>query len=183
MATNYTLAEARKEIMAGNKEVILDVGRRFPLATTLLAKIGNNEAVDELINALPEHITVRKIESVLKDGVNIIDDAVEPENVEKEMMNLPVEEKKEKPAKKEKAAKETKSAKKEKNVEEKKEEVEEEDAASELDYSSMSAMDLYKLCKKNGIKTEPKQKAEVYINLLTMADESTSEDEDDEWDI
>ena len=69
MATNWTLANATKEILAGNKEATQDIGRRFPLTLAAIAKMGNNEGAIELINALPEHITARKIESILKDGV------------------------------------------------------------------------------------------------------------------
>ena len=161
MATNWTLAEATKEILAGNKEAIQDVGRRFPLTANAIASMGNNTGALTLINAMPDYITARKIEAILKDGVQESDD-VEEENEETV--------KEEKPAKKEKAEK--KPAKKEKEVE-----PEEETADDSVDYSKMTAVELFKLCKKRGIKVEPKQKADVYIKALKAADEP--EDEDD----
>jgi hypothetical protein len=58
--------------------------------------------------------------------------------------------------------------------------VEDETEAETEDYSEMTAMDLFKLCKKRGIKAEPKQKASVYIKLLEKADEAMNEPEDDD---
>ena len=164
MATNWTLAEATKEILAGNKEAIQDVGRRFPLTANAIASMGNNTGALTLINAMPDYITARKIEAILKDGVQESDDVEEAIETEEDDV------KEEKPAKKEKAEK--KPAKKEKEVE-----PEEETADDSVDYSKMTAVELFKLCKKRGIKVEPKQKADVYIKALKAADEP--EDEDD----
>ena len=70
MATNWTLAQAKKVITEGTDlAAITDIGRRFPLTALAIAKIGDNEGATTIINALPEHITARKIESVLKDGI------------------------------------------------------------------------------------------------------------------
>ena len=164
MATNWTLAEATKEILAGNKEAIQDVGRRFPLTANAIASMGNNPGALTLINAMPDYITARKIEAILKDGVQESDDVEEAIETEEDDV------KEEKPAKKEKTEK--KPAKKEKEVEPK-----EETADDSVDYSKMTAVELFKLCKKRGIKVEPKQKADVYIKALKAADEP--EDEDD----
>lgn len=164
MATNWTLAGATKEILAGNKEAIQDVGRRFPLTANAIASMGNNQGALTLINAMPDYITARKIEAILKDGVQESDDVEEVIETEEEDV------KEEKPAKKEKAEK--KPAKKEKEVEPK-----EETADDSVDYSKMTAVELFKLCKKRGIKVEPKQKADVYIKALKAADEP--EDTDD----
>ena len=150
MATNWTLAEATKEILAGNKEAIQDVGRRFPLTANAIASMGNNTGALTLINAMPDYITARKIEAILKDGVQESDDVEEAIETKEEDV------KEEKPAKKEKAEK--KPAKKEKEVEPK-----EETADDSVDYSKMTAVELFKLCKKRGIKVEPKQKADVYF--------------------
>lgn len=51
---------------------------------------------------------------------------------------------------------------------------------TDVDYSEMSAMDLFKLCKTRGIKAEPKKPAKFYIGLLEKADEAATE-EDEEW--
>ena len=155
MAKNWTMSQAVKAILAGNKEAIVDIGRRFPLTANAIAAMGNNEGALTIINALPDHITARKIESVLKDGVQESEEEAEEEVVE------------EKPTKKEKAAK--KPAKKAEEIE-------------EVDYSEMNAMELFKLCKKRGIKAEPKKKAAEYIKLLKAADAKLEgNDEEEDW--
>ena len=172
MATNWTMAQATKEILAGNKEAILDIGKRFPLTATAIAAMGKNEGALTIISALPEHITARKIESVLKYGVvESAEDDVEETEVAEEK---PV---KKAPAKKEKAA-EKKPAKKVKEVEEE----DDEETEEEQDYSEMTAMELFKLCKSRKIKVEPKQKAAVYIKALKAADAAAANDDaDDDW--
>ena len=57
-------------------------------------------------------------------------------------------------------------------------EEEEEEIEEEVDYSSMSLGELRKLCKENGIKYTPKDKAEALIEKLEALDEE--EDEEDE---
>lgn len=50
------------------------------------------------------------------------------------------------------------------------------------DYEDMTPQELYKECKKRGIKTEPKQKASVYVKLLKADDAKAEEaEEDDDW--
>lgn len=61
----------------------------------------------------------------------------------------------------------------------------EEEAEDAGKYDDMNAMELFKECKKRGIKAAPKKPAKFYIDLLTKddaskADESDAEDED--WD-
>lgn len=173
MAKNWSMKEATKEILAGNKDAIVDIGRRFPLTANAIAKMGNNEGAISIINALPEHISARKIESVLKDGVQEIEDDEVEEVVE--------ETKPEKPAKKEKAEK---PAKKEKKV--KKEEDEDfmndipEEVDEELDYSAMSEVELFKLAKSKGLKPAPKQNKKYYLDLLNPTDDSDDWDEEEE---
>jgi len=60
---------------------------------------------------------------------------------------------------------------------------EEDDAEDTVDYSEMSAKELYQLCKEREIKAVPKKPAKFYINLLEewdKAHEDWDEDEDDE---
>ena len=50
----------------------------------------------------------------------------------------------------------------------------------------MNAMQLFKECKKRGIKAAPKKPAKFYIELLEKADEAgsdSSDDDDEDWDI
>lgn len=53
-------------------------------------------------------------------------------------------------------------------------------------YDGMNAMELFKECKKRGIKAAPKKPAKFYVDLLTKADEAEAEAEDDgddeDWD-
>ncbi len=55
----------------------------------------------------------------------------------------------------------------------------------ENDYESMSAKELFKLCKERDIECKPKKSKEYYIDLLEEADEETDddwdEDDSDEW--
>lgn len=55
-------------------------------------------------------------------------------------------------------------------------------------YAGKSAKELFKMCSDRGIKTKPKQSADVYVKLLKKADEAEAEtedeeDDDDDWEI
>ena len=131
MATNWTLSQALAKITEGtDKAAIQDIGRRFPLTAVALAEIGNNVGAAKIIGAVPSHITARKIESVLKDGVEQDSDA-DVEDTEDED-EAPKKEAK-KPVKKTAKAK----------TEEDAEDDEEDDPVA-----------LYKKCKKAGLITE-----------------------------
>ena len=93
MAKNWTIGEAFKAVMKGDKEGILDVGKRFPLSCVMLAKVNAEAAV--IFDALPENMTVRKLESVLKGDIEVSDEDDASEDA-------PVVEKKEKKEKAEK---------------------------------------------------------------------------------
>ena len=67
MAKNWKVGEAVRAIQAGNKEDIMDIGRRFPLFANLAAQV--NEAGVAMLDCVPEYCTARKIESVLKGDV------------------------------------------------------------------------------------------------------------------
>ena len=62
------------------------------------------------------------------------------------------------------------------------------DDEDEGKYSGMNAMQLFKECKKRGIKAAPKKPAKFYIELLEADDAKAddvddSDDDDDDWDI
>lgn len=123
MAKNWTAAEAIEAIRNGDRAAISDIGKRFPL----FAHYAACDAV-QLIMALPEFITARKIESVLKGDIadanedaseNDVEDKEEEKPVKKAKKPAVVEEEdddeeEEKPAKKSKKAKAERSAKKSK---------------------------------------------------------------------
>lgn len=192
MAKTWTVNEAYNAIKKNDAEGIADFGKRFPLATTALAKAGTNAGLDVLFGAMPDRVTMRILEMQLKDGVAVSDDDDEAEEVAEEKpvkteKKVKAEKKAEKPAKAEKAEKKAapkKSTKKAEPVEEVEDEEEAEDDA--VDYKSMSPVELFKLCKKRGIKVEPKQKSSVYIKALEAADngsDDADDDEDSDWDI
>ena len=161
MATNWTLSQALAKITEGtDKAAIQDIGRRFPLTAVALAEIGHNAGADKIIGALPSHITARKIESVLKDGVEQ-DSDVDVEDTEDE------EEAPKKEAKK--PVKKTAKAKTEEDAED-----EEED----------DPVALYKKCKKAGLKVAPKKSAKYYKDALKKAQEAENEADGDadDWD-
>lgn len=95
MAKNWTIGEAFKAVLEGDKEGILDVGKRFPLSCVMLAKVNAEASV--IFDALPENMTVRKLESVLKGDIEVSDEDDANEDA-------PVVEKKEKKEKAEKKA-------------------------------------------------------------------------------
>lgn len=64
---------------------------------------------------------------------------------------------------------------------------EDEEDEEEQDYESMSARELFQLCKERNIDCNPKKAKEYYIDLLEEADEEDSDDwgeddEEDDWD-
>lgn len=86
-----------------------------------------------------------------------------------------VEDNEDKPAKK--------SSKKVAKVEEAEDEEDDEDGEQNA-YEGKSAMELFKECKKRGVKAQPKKPAKYYVELLTKADEAAKDagDDDDDWD-
>lgn len=158
MAKNWKFGEAVRAIQSGNKEDIMDLGRRFPLFSNLAAQV--NEAGMALIDCVPEYCTARKIESVLKGDVQ--ESEAEDEGADEE---APA---KKAPAKAEKKAPAKKAAKK---VEE------EEDDEDSLE--SKSAKELFEMCKEAGLKVKPKQDKSVYIEALKAAEEDANDEEDD----
>ena len=156
MAKNWKVGEAVQAIKAGNKEDILDIGRRFPLFANLAAQV--NEAGVALLDCVPEYCTARKIESVLKGDVQEAAEG-EGEGAEEEAPE------KKAPAKTEKKAPAKKAAKKAE---------EEED-----DLESKSAKELFDMCKEAGLKVKPKQDKSVYIEALKAAKDDAEEEEED----
>lgn len=189
MAKTWTVNEAYNAIKNNDKEGIADFGKRFPLATTALARAGKNPGLDVLFGAMPDRVTMRILEMQLKEGVSDVADDDEDEAEEVAEEKPAKTEKKEKPAKTEKKTEEKAEEKPEKKkaakkVEKPVEEDEEEDEDEAVNYKSMSAPELFKLCKKRGIKVEPKQKSSVYIKALEAADNGSDDaDDDSDWDI
>lgn len=183
MAKNWSMKEATSEILAGNKEAILDIGKRFPLTANAIATMGKNEGAITIINALPEHISVRKIETVLKDGVQEIEDD-EVKEVSEDDSESEVKPKRERKSKKERTSRKERRSRKAKEVVEEAAEEDEipEELMEEPSLEDMTEVELFKLAKSKGLKPAPKQSKEYYIGLLNPTEESESVDEDDDWD-
>lgn len=187
MAKNWNVAEAVDAILQNDKNGIADFGKRFPQATNVLTRIAamstdGGSALKEFAGALPERLTMRKIDSVLKEGVEPVeDDEIETDEDEDE---APAPKKAKRAAKsdeeKKAAAKARREARKAKKAKEVEPEDEDEEEETEGKYDGMNAVDLFKLCKKRGIKAAPKMKAAEYVKLLEAADAKVAEAEDDE---
>lgn len=200
MAKNWTLKEAVAVITEGkSKEEIQELGKRYPITAVAIAKLVMNDGLQTIMSAMPDHVTMLKLERALKDGVeeteddeDEVDDTAGTEDAgdedlesmtTKQLYALCVK----RGIKANKYGKPksyyiellTGNDAAEANTEEA--EAEEEEAGES--YEDMNAMDLYKLCKKRGIKAEPKKTAKEYIKLLKAADaEAESEEADDDWD-
>lgn len=171
MAVNYTLGQAFKKIADGtDTEAIADIARRFPMVAVNCAKLVDKaDVIGPLFDSLPDYLTARKVEKGLRGPVS--DDEPVEEEAEAE-----TEAEEEKPAPKKRGRKPAQ-----------KKEAEPEAEASEDDgkYAGKAAPELFKECKKRGIKAAPKKPAKYYIDLLKADDAKggESEDEDDDWDI
>ena len=168
MAKNYNIGEVVKIVAEGKDfEAIMDIGRRYPLLMNKVTKLVTlaGETASDFFSYMPEYLTANKVNKMIKDAV-IDEDAEEAEDTE---------EAEEKPAKKEKTAKKEKKAKKV-------EEEEEADDAEDEDnpYSGKTAPELYKECKKRGIKVAAKKDAKYYEKALLKADAET-EEADEDW--
>lgn len=212
MARNYTFAEAVKIINAGaDMESIADIGRRYPIlmhkVTNVCAKAG--EAFVDLMSYMPEYLTANKVNTALKNASG--DDTEAADNVEpdenpaesaaetstkdfesmsaKEMWDMLGKAGKRKLAKSTKKADLVEACKQAFGVGATEDAEEAEDAEEEVaeatPYDGKSAMELFKECKKRGIKAEAKKSAKFYAELLMKDDAKApaeAESESDDWD-
>ena len=181
MAKIWTLSEAFNALKAHDKASIMDFGGRFPLSTHALEQAREAEV---LLSGLPDHMTMRKLEAALKEGVKPIPEADEDDEAMTQEEAKEAREKEEaKKAEKKEPPKKEASRKAAKKPEPEPEDEEPEEEEEKPDYSGMTAPELFKLCKKRGIKAEPKKKGDYYIKLLEEDDAKAEEEpEDDSWD-
>lgn len=210
MAKNWTMAEAANVIATNgiNNEDVMDFGRRFPVTTNLItaALAGDKEAIKMLLLAIPAYVTMGKMEKNFKEATDDFDgeDAdVEDTDADDEEAEATEDGEKDYSAMNNKQLKAElrkagfKSADiKGKNkaamlamlngaapvAEDADEDEEDEAEESAVDYSKMSARELYKICKSKGIDVEQKKPAKYYIDAINAA-EADDEEEDgaDEW--
>lgn len=174
MAKNYTPKELFNVIVDGTDiEALTDIGRRYPLLTVKLAKLAPVAGdVAEILSALPDYLSARKLEKTIRGGAP---EATDEAEAEADTEDEAVEE--EKPAPKKRGRKPKAAI------------VEEEDApeaeAEGGKYDGIPAPKLFQECKKRGIKAAPKKPAEFYVKLLEEDDASASTEDDgnEDWEI
>lgn len=216
MAKNYNFAEVVQIINAGTDlEAITDIGRRYPVLLNKVTKVAVLAGDDfaELMSFMPDHLTANKVNSAIKATIVESETDDEAEGYEDpkpmETASAPATDAKwdENMSAKQlwdilgKAGKRklAKSTKKADLIEACKQafgaDAADEDAEVEADeveateanpYDGKSAMELFKECKKRGIKAPAKKPAKFYAELLVKADAETSEEAEteaaDEWD-
>lgn len=155
MAKNYSLKEAVEIMVKGeDTESMNDICRRYPAFACMAIKLGALASEDfvKFASFIPEYVTANKFcKEMKKDNSDEDAEEIEDEETEEVIKEEVVEEK----PKKGKTKKETNP------------------------YEGMTAVDLFKECKKKGIKAEPKKPAKYYIELLTAPIEE--ENEEDDW--
>lgn len=201
MAKNWTLKEAVQVITEGtDKAAIQELGKKFPITVVAIAKMGANEGIQTIFGAMPEHMTMLKMERALKDGVEDTEEdaVVEAEDSDaseaadtdlssmttKQLYNLCIKRgiKANKYGKPKSYYVELlKGGSDQAEAEAEAEDEDEVEEEKESKYGEMSAVELYKLCKKRGIKVEPKQKAAVYVAALEGVDAAAEPEEEDDW--
>ena len=180
MARNYTVGEGARILAEGvDTDAIVDLSRRFPLFTHkfMTAISGDKDAVVDLLCCIPEYVSTRKVEKVIANGPAETDET-EEETAEEE---TPKEEPKPKRRGRKAAAK--------KEPEPDTTEDDDEDEVQDGKYAGKNAMELFKECKKRGLKAAPRKPVAYYIEMLTEDDEVIASeskddaDDDDDWDI
>lgn len=205
MARTYTIGEAAKILAEGKDvEAVSDIHKRFPMTAqkVLEAFAGGKDAVAEMMGYIPDFITTRKVEkqivtggSAEDDAEDVAEDAAEPDAADKpapkKRGRKPAakaeedEAEDEKPAPKRRGRKPAKAKPEPEPDAAEDEDVEDEDEGK---YSGLNAMQLFKECKKRGIKAAPKKPAKFYVELLEADDAKADDvdddsDDDDDWDI
>ena len=179
MAQSYTLGEAAKILAEGKDfEAVGDLHRRFPIFTHKLmnAMSGDKDAVVEFMSYIPDYVNPRKVEKV------ITADPVEQPEEDAETEPEPQPDKEKTTPKKRRARKADEEAESES-------EAEADEEQNDGKYAGKNAMELFKECKKRGVKAAPKKPVKYYIELLEKddaaveADTADSNDDDDDWDI
>lgn len=187
---NWTVKEAVKVISEGkDQEAIKEIVKHFPLFAVIVA----GKDFDAFAAAMPDHVTVRKIENELNNGGEDTDveentdgaDEVEDTGDEdlsamstKQLIALCGK----------KGIKVPKYGKNKQfyldalagGAEDTDEPEEDEDEDEEED----DPIALYKKCKKAGLKVAPKKSAKYYKDALKKAEQEVeeAEDEEDDWD-
>lgn len=217
MAKNYTFAEAVKIINEGtDMESITDIGRRYPVLLNKVTKVAAKAGDDfvDLMGFMPDYLTANKVNSAMKtgaatgdtnDGAETEDDTDAQSKTEvaeapkwdesmssKQLWEILGKAGKRKLAKSTKKADLVEACKQAfgaaAEVDEAAEDEETEEATTETNpYDGKSAMELFKECKKRGIKAAPKKTAKYYADMLMKNDAeqvkaANDESDSNDWD-
>lgn len=196
-------------------EAITDIGRRYPVLLHKVTKVTTHAGDNfvDLMNYMPDYLTANKVNSALKNAAggnteaDDVDGDTEANEVEateaeatdtgnvdyeamsgKQLWDLLGKAGKRKLAKSTKKADLIEACKQAfgAGATEDVEDAEEAEETTEANpYEGKSAMDLFKECKKRGIKAAPKKTAKFYADLLVKADAeaaNATEAESDDWD-
>lgn len=175
MAVNYSIPELLEVLRGNDMDLVSDAFRRFPIISKLLVESDavDSKLTDKFVVMVPDYVNARKANKNLVEHANASND--NKEFVEN--MHVSGDDDDDEDVVPEKKAPKNKEPEPEQ---------EDDEEIDEVDYHSMKAMDLYKLCQKRGIEAEPKHRTKYYITLLEKADqeaESSDDDDDDDWDI
>lgn len=186
MAKNWTVAEAMKALIEGDEEVF-QIGKSYPKVLVALVGAKANEDAVNILTHLPERATVRVVNDLMTNGEDV-EDSDEDFDEEEEVAEKKTAKRGRKPStdsdeERKAKAKARREARKAKAKAEAEKETEEEDDSDEdsVDYSEMSAKELYQLCKKRGLNPEQKKSPSVYIKMLEEADSDDDSDDEDDW--
>lgn len=197
-------------------ESIVDIGRRYPILLQKVTKVAAmaGEAFVDLMSYMPDYLTANKVNTALKNAVggdteeddadaaeaDTESEATEAKETEsaaqwdesmsaKQLWDILGKAGKRKLAKSTKKADLVEACKQAFGAAAVAETEEAEDDAEETEanpYEGKSAMELFKECKKRGIKAAPKKPASFYADLLVKADAEATEGADkaesDDWD-
>lgn len=215
MAKNYTFAEAVKIIHAGtDMESITDIGRRYPVLLNKVTKVAAKAGEDfvDLMSFMPDYLTANKVNTAIKNAIGGNTEATEAEDTDAEETTEATEDEatgndvvwnesmsgkqlwdilgkagKRKLAKSTKKADLIEACKQAFGAGATEDDTEEDDteATEENAYAGKTAMELFKECKKRGIKAATKKPAKFYADLLVKDDAKASEEtesDSDDWD-
>lgn len=175
---NWTVKEAAK-VIRENKDVeaIKEIVKHFPLFAVIVAA----KDFDGLTDAMPEHMTVRKIENELNNGsAEDADDDTATEDLEnmstKQLIALCGK----------RGIKVPKYGKNKQFYLDALNSAGDEDTdVEETEEEEEDPIALYKKCKKAGLKVAPKKSAKYYKDQLAkaaQAEEDADADDEDDWD-
>lgn len=170
MAVNYNMKELLEVLRSDDMDAVGDALRRYSHISVALIKADAIApgVVDLLVKAIPDYVNARKCNKTLVEAFE--EDAAGNS----------------KPAAKAGVSGKPEPAS---NDDDGDDFDADDDEAAVDDYSSMKAMDLFKLCKERGIEAEPKHRTKYYIDLLKKADSEAKpasdvdDNDDDDWDI